>query len=204
MAKVRWSNGGERDDAKPDVHGMAVKVLGVTGMPALEGSDRRGTGFHPDRQRGLLRPGREDNARADDRARGLRARSRTRCRNSLRSTGHCRRVAAARKTIASPLTARYWSTVPFKLGGGAVKYSVVPSIDNKSGEVPATSSDYLRAAMASQLAPGENGVRFELCLIPQSDPATIPLRTPWCRGSRSRSRLPRSSSHRRPSTRPSA
>ena len=37
-AKVRWSNGGETDDMKPDVHGMAVKVLGVKGRLPWRGA----------------------------------------------------------------------------------------------------------------------------------------------------------------------
>ena len=44
-AKVRWSNGGEDDDMNADVHGMAVKVLGVKGTPALEGNDREEQDF---------------------------------------------------------------------------------------------------------------------------------------------------------------
>jgi hypothetical protein len=90
-------------------------------------------------------------------------------------------LAAARRTIASPLTARYWSTVPFKLGQGAVKYTAVPSVDNQSGDVPATSLDYLRAAMASQLTPGGPGAQFELCIIPQADPVADPIENPMVR-----------------------
>jgi hypothetical protein len=180
-AKVRWSNGGESDDSKPDVHGMAVKVLGVKGMPALEGSDRNEqdfilidgeTFFVPDVQMMLALMGarvasvQKPEAMQDfaqqhpDIARGL---------------------AAARTTIASPLTTRYWSTVPFKLREGAVKYTVVPSAGNKSGDVPATSQDYLRAAMGSQLTSGGGGAQFDLCIIPQADPVAEPVENPMVR-----------------------
>jgi hypothetical protein len=59
-----------------------------------------------------------------------------------------------------------------------VKYTVIPSGDNKSGGAPATSPGYLRAAMASQLAPGADGARFELCVIPQADPRDNPVENP--------------------------
>ena len=87
-------------------------------------------------------------------------------------------LGAARKKISSPLTTQYWSTVPFRLGGGAVKYTAVPSAGNKSGDVPAASRDYLRAALASQLGEGGNGAQFELCIIPQADPDDNPVENP--------------------------
>src|SRR5688500_17095428 len=44
-AKIRWSNGAADDDRNPDVHGMAVKILGVKGSPALENSAREEQDF---------------------------------------------------------------------------------------------------------------------------------------------------------------
>lgn len=178
QAKVRWSNGGETDDIKPDVHGMAVKVLGVKGMPALKGSHRDEQDFIlidseaffvPDVKMMLaLMTARVASAQKPE----------VMTEFAEKHKDIAGALAAARTTISSPLTTRYWSTVPFKLGGGAVKYTVVPSADNKSGGVPATLSDYLRAAMASQLMPGENGAQFELCLIPQADPVDDPIENP--------------------------
>jgi hypothetical protein len=177
-AKVRWSNGGERDDMKPDVHGMAVKVLGVKGTPALKGSDREEqdfilidseTFFVPDVKMMLeLMTARVTAAQKPE----------VMTEFAQKHKDIVGGLAAARTTIASPLTTRYWSTVPYKLGGGAVKYTAVPSADNKSGGVPATSSDYLRAAMASQLVLGETGAQFELCLIPQADAVDNPIENP--------------------------
>jgi len=39
QATVRFSNGAQQDDTRPDIHGMAVKVLGVKGPRALEKDD---------------------------------------------------------------------------------------------------------------------------------------------------------------------
>jgi len=54
----------------------------------------------------------------------------------------------------------------------------VPSGGNKSGDVPPTSRDYLRAALASQLETGDTGAQFTLCIIPQVDPADDPVENP--------------------------
>jgi hypothetical protein len=178
LAKVRWSNGGERDDMKPDVHGMAVKVLGVKGTPALEGSDLEEQDFILIDSEAFFVPGVKMMLELMTARVASAQKPEVMTEFAQKHKDIAGGLAAARKTIASPLTTQYWSTVPFKLGAGAVKYQVVPSIDNKSGEVPATSSDYLRAAMASQLAPGENGARFELCLIPQADPGDNPIENP--------------------------
>ena len=176
-AKVRWSNGAETDDRKPDVHGMAVKVLGVKGTPALEGSDREEQDFVlidseaffvPDVKMMLeLMAARVASVQKPE----------VMAEFAKQHAAIATALAAARKTIASPLTTRYWSTVPFRLGGGAVKYTAVPA-GNESGGVPATSSDYLRAALASQLAPGGPGARFDLCIVPQVDPDEDPVENP--------------------------
>ena len=178
-AKVRWSNGGDDDDRNADVHGMAVKVLGVKGTPALEGSDREEQDFIlidsesffvPDVKMMLeLMTARVRSEAAKD--------PKVMAEFAQKHPGIATALAAARKHISSPLTTQYWSTVPFKLGGGAVKYTIVPSGDNKSGDVPATSLNYLGAALTSQLGTG-HGAQFEFCIIPQADPGENPVENP--------------------------
>jgi hypothetical protein len=178
QAKVRWSNGGEADDMKPDVHGMAIKVLGVKGTPALEGSGREEQDFIlidsesffvPDVQMMLaLMTARVKSAQNPQEMADF-------AQNHKEIVGA---LGAARKTITSPLTTRYSSTVPYKLGTGAVKYTAIPSGDNDAGDVAATSPDYLRAALASGLAPGKKGARFELCIVPQADAEHNPVEDP--------------------------
>jgi hypothetical protein len=176
-AKVRWSNGAAQDDSKPDVHGMAVKVLGVNGAPALAGSPRQEQDFIlidsesffvPDVQMMLeLMSARVASAQKPE----------VMIDFSQKHPDIAAALAAARKSIASPLTVRYWSTVPYKLGSGAVKYTAIPSATNASGDVTA-SPDHLRQALATQLAEGANGARFELCIIPQMDPGEDPVENP--------------------------
>ena len=176
-AKVRWSNGAADDDTKPDVHGMAVKVLGASGAPALAGDTRQEQDFIlidsesffvPDVQMMLeLMTARVASAQKPEVMADF----------GQKHPAIVAALAAARKNIASPLTVRYWSTVPYKLGSGAVKYTAIPSAANATGDVDA-SADYLRAALGTQLAPGAHGARFDLCVIPQIDPDEDPVENP--------------------------
>jgi len=178
QAKVRWSNGGETDDTKPDVHGMAVKVLGVKGTAALEGSGREEQDFVLIDSEAFFVP----DVKMMLALMTARVKSAQNPQEMSDFAQNHKEIAialgAARKSVASPLTTQYASTVPFKLGNGAVKYTAIPSRDNASGDVPATSPDYLRAALAAALAPGAQGARFELCIVPQTDPETNPIEDP--------------------------
>ena len=95
---------------------MAVKVLGVKGMPALGGSNTEEQDFIlidseaffvPDANIMLaLMTARVASAKKADAMQEF----------AQQHPDIASGLAAARRTIASPLTARYWSTVPFKLG----------------------------------------------------------------------------------------
>ena len=178
-AQVRFSNGGQKDDSQPDVHGMAVKVLGVSGTPALPGSTRQEQDFVlidsesffvPDVQMMLELMTARATAEAVKKPEVM-------ADFSQKHPEIAVALDAARKKIASPLTVRYWSTVPYKLGSAAVKYTAIPAVTNASGDVPA-SADSLRQALATQLAPGANGARFDLCIIPQRNPVDDPVEDP--------------------------
>ena len=180
QAKVRWSNGAADDDQAGDVHGMAVKVLGVKGTPALADTNREEQDFilidseaffvqDVKMMLELMTARVSSEAAKDPKVMAVFVQANPRIGAAL---------AAARKQISSPLTTQYWSTVPYKLGSGAVKYTAVPSNGNKSGDIPATSRDYLRAALASQLGTGDTGAQFTLCLIPQVDPSDNPVENP--------------------------
>ena len=73
--------------------------------------------------------------------------------------------AAAKVIPASPLAVPYFSTVPFKLGDGAVKYVARPT-------------NYLGGAMAAQLSGRRQPAVFDLCVVPQTDPAKTPVEDP--------------------------
>jgi hypothetical protein len=86
-----------------------------------------------------------------------------------------------KKIVTNPLKSTYWSGSPYWLGnadstsGQAVKYSVVPSIPPAPGTAPADPKklpdDYLREAIAKQVAQGE--VLFDFKVQRQGDPAQM-------------------------------
>ena len=85
-----------------------------------------------------------------------------------------------KKTVASLLNITYWSGVPYWLGdaagttGQAVKYSAVPPATGAGPADPKKlTDDYLREAVAKQLAEGE--VVFDFKVQRQGDPATMPI-----------------------------
>ena len=86
-------------------------------------------------------------------------------------------VSAIRgKKIPSMLAIRYWSTVPFKLGDGAVKYSVRPCSVVPS-EMPKDPGDhYLRETMVKELS--QKGACFQFMVQPQTDPRKMPVEDP--------------------------
>jgi hypothetical protein len=89
-----------------------------------------------------------------------------------------------KKIVPDPLSITYWSGSPYWLGnaagtsGQAVKYSVVPSVRPAPGTAPADPKkklpdDYLRKAIAEQIAQGE--VLFDFKVQRQGDPAQMPI-----------------------------
>ncbi|MCI5121363.1 MAG: catalase [Candidatus Electrothrix sp. AUS4] len=88
-----------------------------------------------------------------------------------------------KKFVANPLNITYWSGSPYWLGnaagtsGQAVKYSVVPSALPAPGTAPADPKklpdDYLREAIAQQLAQGE--VIFDFKVQRQGAPKKMPI-----------------------------
>jgi hypothetical protein len=176
-ARVRWSNGGSADDMAPDIHGMAIKVLGVKGARALDGG--------PEEQDFILID--SEVFFASD-VKTLLAFMKARAASAARpeimkefAQHHPSTVAlltAALKTVPSPLAVRYWSTVPYRLGDQAVKYTAMPAPENGPGDMAPASADYLRHAMVARLAPGHAVVAFELCVIPQTDAVAMPIEDP--------------------------
>lgn len=83
------------------------------------------------------------------------------------------------KEIPSMLLIRYWSTVPYKLGDRAVKYSTRPCDQEAAAaaKVPEDPSDrYLRETMSAHLK--EKSACFEFMVQPQTDPVAMPVEDP--------------------------
>ncbi|CAK8712154.1 Catalase core domain-containing protein [Candidatus Electronema halotolerans] len=85
-----------------------------------------------------------------------------------------------RKTVASPLNITYWSGAPYWLGdaagtaGQAVKYSAVPPVIAAGpADLDKLPADYLRDAVARQLAEGE--AVFDFRVQRQGDSVAMPI-----------------------------
>ena len=86
-------------------------------------------------------------------------------------------VLAGREKPDNLLAEQYWSTTPFRFGESeqtAVKFSAAPCPGTSpSTSVPAESEDFLRDAMAADLADG--GACYELMVQFQIDPDDMPI-----------------------------
>ena len=75
--------------------------------------------------------------------------------------------------IASPLEARYWSAVPYRLGDPphklAIKFSARPCLPATSTIPRDPAPNFLRETMIKQLAAGE--ARFDFLVQPRTSPA---------------------------------
>ena len=177
-AIVRWSNGGSPDDLAPDIHGMAVKVLGVKGARALEG-------IESDEQDFILIDSEVFFARdVKTLLEFMKARAASAAKPEVMKEfaqhdgATVAQLKASLKNVPSPLAVQYWSTVPYKLGNGAVKYTAIPAAGNGLGDAQPASTDYLRRTMVARLTEGNTPVVFELAIIPQTDSVTMPIEDP--------------------------
>lgn len=88
--------------------------------------------------------------------------------------------------VANPLDARYFSTTPYKLGAGAVKYSARPCGTPPEPTIPSNPSPtYLREALQSSLRSRE--ACFEFLVQPQTDARAMPIEDPTVEWSEAKS-----------------
>ncbi|MFO0953817.1 MAG: hypothetical protein U0835_22210 [Isosphaeraceae bacterium] len=152
-AWVRFSNGQQRDDRRPDAHGMAVKLMGV------EGSEATTHDFvmvdHPT----FFLRGAEEYAGFSEAVLRARGKDPSYVRSTLayllpdrlcalltllftfffpwrlRMLG--RMIAFASRRIANPLRSRYWSTTAYKFDDAFMKFSAVPGVLPEDRREPA-------------------------------------------------------------------
>jgi hypothetical protein len=168
-AWIRFSNGNAdpaRADAKGDARGMAIKLMGVPGRKLLPAESAAETQDfiminHPV-------------FFADDPERYLKLIQRSSSSNLLTKLtapfalglkGALIAGAISRKTIENPLTTRYWSMVPYRLGDDAhkqaIKFSARPCVARANDGIPSDpDANYLRTAMAKTLAAGDACFEF--------------------------------------------
>jgi hypothetical protein len=176
---IRFSNGKSASDLDPDVHGMAIKVSGVKGKKALSSDDS-------DAQ-DLILIDNETFFASDAKTLLGFMMARVEAQKNPKAIKtfaekNARTVALAQKTlkdkVPSPLAVSYWSTVPYKYGDRAVKYSVKPAKDNQVATPQFSSENYLREAMVEHLSKQKKQAAFDFYVQMQTDAETMPIEDP--------------------------
>ena len=176
-AWVRFSNasGTAQPDAKRDIRGMAIKLVGVAGEEVLGGADDVG-------EQDFLLISTDvflcrDLQVFDGMVRAVQGSLWNKLCFFAAHPGVVVRMLAALKTFANPLTTRYFSSTPYALGEAAVKYCATPVITPTAGSAPAAASalgsHFLRDAMQAQLRTGPAEFTFGIQL--QTDALRMPV-----------------------------
>ena len=177
-AWIRFSNGGQKDDRKPDAHGMAVKLMGVEGEKVLVAEKDATTHdfvmvdnptfFLPD----AIAYGNFSSAmlKAKGKEKSLMRSALFFLPGKIRQLGtvallyfiparigqFLQLVKFASKRLGNPLAARFWSTTPYLFGPGrAMKFTARPTLNPVAppAKDSAPSADYLREAMVALCSP---------------------------------------------------
>ena len=173
---IRFSNGNKGPDTNPDIRGMAIKVCGVPGEKILP--LEKNTQDFLLVSHSVMPVGEPKPYYAFFRA--------VIHKNPLYAIFGINPIALARATkiavetlffkVANPLLIRYWSTTPYKMGDGAVKYSARPAAAMNAGaakkpEHPGPA--YLREAMVATLA--KEDAIFDFLMQAQTNAETMPI-----------------------------
>lgn len=187
---IRFSNFSVKDDAKGDVHGMAIKLFGVPGEKLIEDEKDAQT------QDFLLVDSPVFVVRnAKDYVDTFEEIERSNSRNPLGFffpswnplTWRWRELwiglSYRLNTISSPLETPYWSMVPYRLGPAAVKLMAKPLPMNHKGRfwsrLGFRTRDYLRDTLREHLS--DRPAAFDLFVQFQTDPKRTPIEDPRIR-----------------------
>jgi len=177
-ALIRFSNARKQDDRESGGHGMAIKLMGVTGDKLLAGQQNAQT---------------QDFLLLDSPIFFIKnavqfAEFDSALLNSEVSwfgklsvleyfVKHPREAWILHQIesnqSSNPLDTDYWSVTPYKLGRGAVKYITKPRADGPPIVAPAPSPDQLRAAMKLHLEARD--AHFDFCVQAHVDAAEQPI-----------------------------
>ena len=179
-AWIRFSNQNNEvsPDAKPDIRGVALKLMGVPGEKLIESDP--GCTTHDFILISDSRFVTKDVAEFDGLVKGLRGGMRKLGWYFLTHPRVLRNLMSSLKTFTNPLSIRYFSVAPYLLGRRAVKYSLIPRVTDATADeshVPDhPADDYLKQAMVKQLATGD--AVFDFAVQFQTDPYHMPIEDP--------------------------
>lgn len=178
-AWVRLSNAVVCDDREPDIHGLAIKILGVPGarlpepdgepdaqdillidIPVFFAADVSEMFGFLSRKFGLERAGKS----AEEVGRVLAAE----CPRAIELFSKFARPAP-------PLEIPYWSCVPFRLGPHVVKYFAKPRLDGPPTENRADAPNCARDALVARLTTGGRHAYYDFHVQLREHPETMPV-----------------------------
>ncbi|MDB5764452.1 MAG: hypothetical protein JWQ21_3447 [Herminiimonas sp.] len=177
-AWIRFSNAdaGLGPDIRRGIRGMAIKLMDVAGEKILhdEKNERTQDFLLISTNVFLTRDVRE----FDNLTRALTGSILAKIVFFLRHWRVVRNVFKSMKRFANPLQIRYWSTTPYLFGNAAVKYSAIPHVDAADAIPGNPDKDFLRKAMAAQLAHGT--AVFDFAVQFQADADRMPIEDSGC------------------------
>ena len=175
-AWIRFSNqnGRIRPDGKPDIRGMAIKLMGVPGEKLLdEERDEQTQDFILISTPVFVT---KDAREFDDLLKTLESGALDQAWFYLTHLRVLLNVVRSLKKFANPLQVRYFSTTPYLWGDTAVKYSAIPRVGVPDTIPKDAEDDYLRGAMVRQLEAGD--ARFDFAVQLRTDPGAMPIEDP--------------------------
>ena len=177
-AWIRFSNARKQDDQERGGHGMAIKLMGVTGEKLLPGQHNEQTQdfllldspiFFV---KNAIEFAEVDAALFNSEVSFFGKLSVLEYfAKHLREAGIL--LGIENNKSSNPLETQYWSATPYKLGTGAVKYSVGPRVDGTPIAATEQTEDQLRAAMKRNLQTRD--AFFDFYVQPQLDPVEQPI-----------------------------
>ena len=173
---VRFSNqnGTVTPDSKPDIRGVAIKLMGVEGRKLTQAAaDETTQDFI------LISDSRfvtKDVAEFDGLVKALVGGMIAMAWYFLTHLRVLRNLMSSLRRYGNPLAIRYFSVAPYLLGDKAVKYALTPREAGETKPPENPSDNYLRQAMATQL--GSRDAVFDFALQFQVDPYKMPIEDP--------------------------
>ncbi|PHS39849.1 MAG: catalase [Sulfurovum sp.] len=169
-AMIRFANATNQDDSKKDIRGLSIRLSDVKGKVLWGEEGYQDFIFNSYPALFVATP--EDfltfiQARQKDKKLGFFLNPFDLHLKSLWI------VYKAREKHLSPLDIRFWSTVPFRLGDVAVKYSMIPCSKYKTTEAVNPGENQLRAALKAHLKKEDACFLFAVQI--QTDPKSMPI-----------------------------
>ncbi len=175
-AWVRFSNqnNSAAPDKKPDIRGVAIKLMGVTGNKLLTQANPSTT--HDFVMISDSRFVTKDVEEFDGLIRGLIGGFLKLGWYFLTHLRVLRNLWSSLRNFNNPLTIRYFSVAPYLLGKRAVKYTLIPRDAGRTSAPRNPSDNYLKDAMAEDLK--RRTAMFDFAVQFQTDPYKMPIEDP--------------------------